>query len=148
MNYSAEVPVRMILKGARRQLNYNVKELSEDELKALWEKEGSETAYEYFAKEHKYSYCSLEMGGARWNYHGIVEEIIRAKYTSEQMEAITNNMNVIVAEFFDTLVTSGLTESVKYLLTSVKSDNMENFKTMQEWRTLAKKEAKSVLKME
>lgn len=147
MNYSEEVPVRMVLKGARRQLNYNVKELGEDELKALWEKEGSETPYDYFAKEHKYSYCSLEMGGARWNYNGIVEAIIREKYTNDQMEAITNNMNVVVAEFFNTLVTDGLGESITYLLTSVKSDNMANFKAMQEWRALAKREARDVLNM-
>ena len=63
------------------------------------------------------------------------------------MEAITNNVNVIVAEFFNTLVTDGLGESIKYLLSSVKSENMENFKDMQEWRALAKREARSILKM-
>lgn len=147
--YSSEVPVSVERHGTRRTLNYNVRELSESELQELWDKEFNkeDTSYEAFAREHKYSYNSLSIGNGRWGYSGIVEAIIREKYTNDQMEAITNNVNVIVAEFFNTLVTDGLADSIKYLLSSVKSENMENFKDMQEWRALAKREARSVLKM-
>ena len=147
--YSSEIPVSVERHGTRRTLNYNVRELGESELKELWDNElnKEDTSYEVFASQHKYSYNSLSIGNGRWGYNGIVEAIIREKYSNDQMEAITNNVNVIVAEFFNTLVTDGLGESIKYLLSSVKSENMENFKDMQEWRALAKREARSVLKM-
>lgn len=147
--YSSEIPVSVERHGTRRTLNYNVRELSESELQELWDNElnKEDTSYEVFAREHKYSYNSLSIGNGRWGYSGIVEAIIREKYTNDQMEAITNNVNVIVAEFFNTLVTDGLRDSIKYLVSSVKSENMENFKEMQEWRALAKREARSVLKM-
>ena len=123
-------------------------ELSDDEIKELWDKEeNKETPYEYFASQHKYAYNSLTMGSARWSYSEIVESIIREKYTNDQMEAITNNMNVVVAEFFNVLVTDGLMDAIKYLVTSIKDDNMNNFKEMQEWRALAKREARDVLKL-
>lgn len=147
--YSSEIPVRVERHGTRRTLNYNVRELGESELKELWDKKlnKEDTSYEAFAREHKYSYNSLSIGNGRWGYNGIVEAIIREKYSNDQMEAITNNVNVIVAEFFNTLVTDGLADSIKYLLSSVKSENMENFRDMQEWRALAKREARSILKM-
>lgn len=123
-------------------------ELSDDEIQALWDKEeNKETPYEYFASQHKYAYNSLTMGSARWSYSEIVESIIREKYTNDQMEAITNNMNVVVAELFNVLVTDGLMDAIKYLVTSIKDDNMNNFKEMQEWRALAKREARDVLKL-
>lgn len=149
IKYSSEIPVSVERHGTRRTLNYNVRELGESELKELWDKElnKEDTSYEVFAREHKYSYNSLSIGNGRWGYNGIVEAIIREKYSNDQMEAITNNVNVIVAEFFNTLVTDGLADSIKYLLSSVKSENMENFKEMQEWRALAKREARSILKM-
>ena len=146
IKYSAEQPVKVELMGARKRLNYNIRELGESEIKELWEKE-SDTPYDYFAKEHKYAYNTLTIGGARFNYNNMVEEIIRDKYTADEMEAITNNMNVIVAEFFNVLVTDGIAQAIKYLLTSIKEDNMANFKAMQEWRAMAKREARDILKM-
>ena len=148
-NYSSEAPVRVERNGTRRTLNYNIHELGESEIKELWDKETDKegTSYEAFSKEHKYEYHSLSIGNGRWGYSGIVEAIIRDKYTADEMEAITNNMNVVVAEFFNVLVTDGLVEAIKYLLSSIKSDNMENFKQMQEWRAMAKREARSVLGM-
>lgn len=128
-------------------MNYNVRELSDEEIKELWEREPQEgTPYDYFAKEHKYAYNSVTMGSARWSYSDIVEAIIREKYTSDQMEAITNNMNVVVAEFFNVLVTDGIMDAIKYLVGSINDDNTANFKAMQEWRNLAKREARSVIK--
>lgn len=146
--YSGEYPERVVRERTKRTLNYNVHELSDDEIKELWDKEeNKETPYEYFASQHKYAYNSLTMGSARWSYSEIVESIIREKYTNDQMEAITNNMNVVVAEFFNVLVTDGLMDAIKYLVTSIKDDNMNNFKEMQEWRALAKREARDVLKL-
>lgn len=128
-------------------MNYNVRELSDEEIKELWEREPQDgTPYDYFVKEHKYAYNSVTMGSARWSYSDIVEAIIREKYTSDQMEAITNNMNVMVAEFFNVLVTDGIMDAIKYLVGSVNNDNTANFKAMQEWRNLAKREARSVIK--
>lgn len=148
IKYSAEEPIKVELMGARRRLNYNVRELSESEIDALWEQEpNKDGSYNAFVKEHRYAYNTLEMGGARFNYNNMVEEIIRDKYTADEMEAITNNMNVVVAEFFNVLVTDGIAQAIKYLLTSIKEDNMANFKAMQEWRALAKREARDVLKM-
>lgn len=144
--YSAEIPEKVTRKGTRRTLNYNVRELSDEEIKELWEREPQEgTPYDYFAKEHKYAYNSVTMGSARWSYSDIVEAIIREKYTNDQMEAITNNMNAIVAEFFNALVTGGILSATKYLVESINDENSANFKAMQEWRALAKKEAREVL---
>lgn len=149
IKYSSEIPVSVERHGTRRTLNYNVRELDESELKELWDKElnKEDMSYEVFAREHKYSYNSLSIGNGRWGYSGVVEAIIREKYTNDQMEAITNNVNVVVAEFFNTLVTDGLADSIKYLVSSVKSENMSNFREMQEWRAMAKREARSVLGM-
>lgn len=146
IKYSSEVPVNTERHVTRRTLNYHVRELSEKELKELWEKETNkdDMSYDSFARQHKYAYYSLSIGNGRWNYNGIVEAIIRDKYTADEMEAITNNMNVVVAEFFNVLVTDGIAQAIKYLLTSIKEDNMSNFKEMQEWRAMAKKEAKKI----
>lgn len=146
--YSSEIPEKSVREGVKRTLNYNVRELSEEEIKALWEREeNKETPYDYFAREHKYSYNTLTVGIGRWNYKGLVEAIIRDRYSSDEMEAITNNMNAIVGEFFNVLVTEGIIGATKYLLESIHEENSENFKQMQQWRALAKKEARSVLKM-
>ena len=147
--YSSQQPVKVELMGARRRLNYNVRELSESEIKELWNKEENvETPYEYFASEHRYAYNSLVMGSGQWNYGGIVNAIIRDKYQSDEMEAITNNMNVIVSEFFEYLVAEGILRATKYLLESVNGEKSKTFEEMQNWRAMAKGEARLVLNME
>lgn len=148
LNYSAEVPEKVILMGARRKLNYNVRELSESDLSELWEKEeNKDVPFAYFAKEHKYVYNSIVIGGAQWNYGGIVNAIVREKYSIDEMEAITNNMAAINAVFMQTLVSGGIVDAIKYLKESADSDDTAAFKEMQEWRALAKREAKGVLKL-
>ena len=126
-----------------------MRELGESELKELWDKElnKEDMSYEVFAREHKYSYNSLSIGNGRWGYSGIVEAIIRDKYSADQMEAITNNMAAINAVFMQTLVSGGIVEAIKFLRESADVADAETFKAMQEWRALAKKEAKSVLKL-
>ena len=149
VKYSNEVPVSVERHGTRRTLNYNVRELGESEIKELWDKESNKEgmSYEVFAREHKYSYNSLSIGNGRWGYSGIVEAIIRDKYSADQMEAITNNMAAVNAVFMQTLVSGGIVEAIKYLRESADAADAETFREMQEWRTMAKQEAKSILKL-
>lgn len=140
------MPVRTERNGVRRTLNYNVRELEESELLDLWERETNreDLNYKAFAKEHKYAYSSVTIGNARWSYNGVVEAIIREKYTIDEMEAITNNMAAVNAVFLQTLVSDGIVEATKYLKSSIDDDNSSIFKEMQEWRAMAKREAKEL----
>jgi hypothetical protein len=148
IKYSREIPITTERNGVRRTLNYNVRELSESEINELWEKEiqKDDMSYEAFAKEHKYAYYTLTMGNARWDYNGIVEAIIREKYSIDQMEAITNNMNASVGSFFNVLVSDGIVGAIKYLKDSADEDNTVAFREMQEWRAKAKVWAREVFK--
>ena len=100
--------------------------------------------YKSWKIEHKYAYSSVTIGNARWTYSGIVEAIIREKYTIDEMEAITNNMAAVNAVFLQTLVSGGIIEATKYLKSSINDDNSTIFKEMQEWRAMAKREAKEL----
>lgn len=148
IKYSSQPPTTMERNGTRRTLNYNIHELSESEIKALWDSENKDdgTTYESFALSHKYSYNSLTMGNARWTYNGIVEAIIREKYSIDQMEAITNNMAAINAVFMQKLVSEGILEATKYLKESINDENSTIFKEMQQWRAMAKSVAKEIIK--
>lgn len=132
--------------GVKRTLNYNIRELTESELLELWQRESNreDLNYESWKIEHKYAYSSVTIGNARWTYSGIVEAIIREKYTIDEMEAITNNMAAVNAVFLQTLVSGGIIEATKYLKSSINDDNSTIFKEMQEWRAMAKKEAKEL----
>lgn len=149
-HYSATIPETSTRQGARRTLNYNVVEMSLDDIKALWHTEGHEEGTEpdeWFIQEHKYRYNSVTIGGARWTYQGIVEAIIRDKYTADEMEAIVNNMNAITSGFFNALVTDGIVSAIKYLVDSRDSEETTTFKEMQEWRAFAKKTARELFKL-
>ena len=147
--YSSEVPVKVERKGTMRTLNYGVYELSESEIKELWDNAQQEdTSYEVFAKQHKYRYWSVEIPMGQWKYDGVINAIVRQKYRSDEMEAITNNMAAVNAVFMQTLVNGGIVDAIRYLKESADSDDTETFKAMQEWRAMAKREAKSVFKME
>lgn len=147
IKYSAEYPERTKREGAKRILNYNIRELTESEIKELWGKEeNQDTPYDYFASQHKYAYNTLTMGGARWSYNNIVEAIIRDKYSADEMEAITNNMNAVTAEFFNTLISDGIISATKFLVENIKNEDTIRFKEMQEWRALAKKTAREIIK--
>ena len=147
--YSSEVPVKVERKGTMRTLNYGVYELSESEIKELWDNAQQEdTSYEVFAKQHKYGYWSVEIPMGQWKYDGVINVIVRQKYRSDEMEAITNNMAAVNAVFMQTLVNGGIVDAIRYLKESADSDDTEAFKQMQEWRAMAKREAKSVFKIE
>lgn len=146
IKYSREVPSRIEGGGVKRTLNYNIRELTESELNELWERESNreDMNYESWKIEHKYAYNSVTIGNARWAYSGVVEAIIREKYSIDEMEAITNNMAAINAVFMQTLVTDGIVGAIKYLKDSADSEDTNTFKEMQEWRQLAKNEAKEI----
>lgn len=146
IKYSREVPSRIEGGGVKRTLNYNIRELTERELQDLWERESNreDMNYESWKIEHKYAYNSVTIGNARWTYSGVVEAIIREKYSIDEMEAITNNMSAINAVFMQTLVTDGIVGAIKYLKDSADSEDTNTFKEMQEWRQLAKNEAKEI----
>lgn len=151
--YSREIPIKVERERRGYTLNYNVKETSEEEVLDLWLSSGrSETEgdvpTEDFKQDHKYVYHSIYVAMGQWKYDGLVEAIIRDKYTIDQMEAITNNMNVIVGEFFNQLVTGGIIQATKYLVDSIHDANTANFKEMQEWRAMAKSEARGAFKKE
>lgn len=146
-NYSSKVPERVVRNGVRKTLNYNILELSPSEIQSLWNNQypnESETPADWFVVEHKYMYNSVTIGGAKWKYDEVVSAIIRDKYREDEMEAITNNLAAVNAMFFQTLVNDGIVGAIQYLRDSYKSDDTERFKEMQEWRALAKKEAKEV----
>lgn len=150
--YSAEVPQQIINTAPKGTLNYGVYEVSEEEMKQLWDEfrsnmeDASEEPDEWFCMEHKYGYYSLEIPMGQWTNDGIVNAIIRDKYRIDEMEAITNNMAAINAVFMQTLVTDGVIAATKYLKDSIDNDKSKRFKEMQEWRSMAKEVAKSIIK--
>lgn len=147
--YSSQRPARVERSKRGYTLNYNVKESSEEELLDLWNNIGrSETEGKYptdgFKRENKYVYNSVYVAMGQWRYDGVINAIIRDKYRSDEMEAITNNMAAINAVFLQTLVNGGIVEAIKFLRESADAADAETFREMQEWRALAKKEAKDI----
>ena len=145
--YSGQVPEKVERYASYRVLNYNIRETTEAEILEEWKysNEGEEPS-EDFKDTHKYMYYTLRIPTTQWSYGGIVNAIVRQKYQPDQMEAITNNMAAINAVFMQTLVSGGIVEAIKFLRESADATDAETFREMQEWRALAKKEAKSVLK--
>ena len=146
-NYSNEQPqkVERIRNGYR--LNYNIRETTEEELLELWQsssrsEEEGDVPTDDFKRENKYVYHSINVPMGQWSYGGVVNAIIRDKYRVDEMEAITNNMAAINALFMQTLVSEGIVDAIQYLRESYDKDNAEIFKEMQDWRTMAKQEAR------
>lgn len=148
--YSKEIPQLTERVGRVMRVNYGVWELTEEEILALWleeikDKEGEqETPDSWFIEEHRYGYYSTDVLIGQWNYNGVVEAIIREKYSQNEMEAIINNMAAITAVFMQMLVSEGIIAATKYLKDSIDDDNTARFKEMQEWRALAKRTAKEI----
>lgn len=150
--YTSTKPTMLVNSAPRATLNYGVYEVSEDELQMLWQEQrgamGDESGSidQWFREEHKYGYNELLIPLGQMTYAGIVNAIIRDKYTQADMEAITNNMAAVNAVFMQTLVTDGIINATKYLKDSINDENSAKFKEMQEWRDMAKKIAKEILK--
>ena len=151
--FSSEVPTKVEQSRKGFVLNYNVREATEEEILEEWQSSG--TGGEHgdvptgdFVREHRYVYNSVNVPMGQWNYGGIINAIVRDRYTVDEMESITNNVTAVVSEFFNGLVAVGLSEAIKILMSSFKGSNTELFMEMQMWRAMAKREAKAALKME
>lgn len=147
--YSREILNKVERMGGKFVLNYHLQETTEEEILSLWESEyyGMEDygqPDEYFKEEHKYNFNQVIVPMGKWKYNEVVSAIIRDKYREDEMEAITNNMNAVVSEFFSILITDGIIKATKYLVDSVDDEKMKQFKEMQEWRAFAKKTAKEI----
>lgn len=136
-------------------LNYDVQETPMEEIQRQWrlsrggmEGEDAGSPDASFIGEHKYMYYSVSVPMGKWSYGGIVDIIVREKYAVSEMESINNNMAAVNAMYMQILVSEGIVAAVAYLKESFDSDNTATFTEMQQWRALAKKEAKAVLKLE
>lgn len=149
--FASSVPVQVERNGSIRVLNYGAREATEAEIAEAWKgasmSEQGDVPTDDFERSHKYVYYSVRVPMAQWNYGGIINAIVRDKYRTDEMEAINNNMAAINAVFMQTLVTGGLVEAIKFLRESADAAETETFRDMQEWRALAKREARNVLKM-
>ena len=151
--YSKDFPVKANKIGSKFDLNYNIRETTEEEMLLLWRTEyvGLEDMPEVpdnsFVEEHKYNYNQISVPMGKWKYDEVVSAIIRDKYREDEMEAITNNLAAVNAMFFQTLVSEGIVEAIQYLRDSYRSEDTERFKEMQEWRALDKKEAREIFKI-
>lgn len=147
--FSSEVPEKLGKYRNGLVLNYAIRESTEEEILQEWqnggrmEAEGEEPTAD-FISQHKYTYYTLNIPMGQWKYDGVVNAIIRDKYRSDEMEAITNNMAAVNAVFLQTLVTEGIIEATKYLKDSVNEINSTQFREMQEWRRLAKDTAREI----
>lgn len=146
--FSSEVPEKVERNGSIRVLNYDVREATEVEILEEWKNSSmsgqGDVPTSDFVSSHKYVYYSVRVPMAQWSYGGIVNAIVREKYSIDEMEAITNNMAAINAVFMQTLVSGGIVEAIKFLRESADAADTETFREMQEWRAMAKKEAKAV----
>lgn len=151
--YSQEQPTQIVESRFYRIIAFNVYLVEEEEIQSLWDDMTSKSEEEfpkypddYFKELHKYGYYQVQVPMGQWTYEGIVNAIIRDKYSIDAMEAITNNMAAINAVFMQTLVSEGIVAATKYLKDSINDENTANFKEMQEWRKMAKEVAKSIIK--
>lgn len=146
--FASSVPEKVERNGSIRVLNYGVREATEAEILEAWKgasmSEQDDVPTDDFVSRHKYVYYSVSVPMAQWKYDGVVNAIIREKYRADEMEAITNNMNVVVSQFFAELVSEGIIKATAHLVETMKEVSQDTFKEMQEWRALAKKEAKEV----
>lgn len=151
--YSKEIPNKVERMGGKFILNYHLQETTEEEILSLWDdfNYGMEEDYgqpdDYFKEEHKYNFNQVVVPMGKWKYDEVVSAIIRDKYREDEMEAITNNLAAVNAMFFQTLVSDGIVEAIKFLKDNANSEDTKRFKEMQEWRALAKKEAREIFKV-
>lgn len=145
--FSKEMPERVENRGSKRVLNYNIRKATDEEIRNEWLMSGvvgeSEPTQD-FKDSHKWVYNQVSVPMGKWRYDMVVDAIVRDKYRSDEMEAMTNNMAAINAVFMQTLVSDGIIAATKYLKDSIDDVNTQNFKAMQEWRAMAKREAKEV----
>lgn len=93
-----------------------------------------------------YEWDSIEILPLQQTYEGITAALINAKYSNDEMQAITNNMTAKLSLFFEELlVGGGLTNAIKTLKDTYDDSNSTAFKDMQIWRKEAKEIALQAL---
>lgn len=130
-----------------RIVNFAIRETTEEDILNAWNDiygNSNREPDKWFREEHRFVYYEILIPLGKWKYDEVVSAIIRDKYREDEMEAITNNMNMVVSEFFSTLVSEGIIQATKFLVESANGDSMNRFKEMQEWRAFAKKEAREI----
>ena len=147
IKFSKDIPNKLekVINGIL--IRYNITEVSEEEIVKKWKQQYNNLdGYpdNIFINNNKYKYSEIRIPQGRVTYEKIVEDLIRDKYTIDEMEAITNNLNAVISEFFSVLITDGIIKATKYLVDSVDDEKMKQFKEMQEWRAFAKKTAKEI----
>lgn len=85
-----------------------------------------------------YEWDSVEILPLQQTYEGITAALINAKFSNDEMQAITNNMTAKLSLFFEDLLTKGLTDAIKTLKDTYDDSNSSAFKDMQIWRKEAK----------
>lgn len=79
---------------------------------------------------------TVELETGVWNYGAIVSALVRAKYSADDIEAITNNNIALLT--MPSEVSSAASEEDR-------EEKLAEFKEMQEWRSKCKKRAKELL---
>ena len=98
-----------------------------------------------------YSYYSVTVPIARWDYDNIVSYIITAEYPNDRMQAVINNYHqeTDLATLIDLLRTTQnfnkLRSAMAEWLSSRDKDIVAEYETMQQWRAMAKEVAKEIL---
>lgn len=92
-----------------------------------------------------YEWDSIEILPLQQTYEGITAALINAKYSNDDMQAITNNMTAKLSLFFEDLLTKGLTDAIKTLKDTYDDSNSSAFRDMQIWRKEAKEIALQAL---
>ena len=149
--FSGSAPVSVERFASYRVLNYDIREATEAEIAEAWKYSGTgqcDVPTDEFVASHRYVYYSVRIPVNQWSYGGIVNAIVREKYDVSGMESLNNNITATVYGFFMELLSGGIVQAVQYLKDSFKDlVNTEDFKAMQEWRALAKREAREVLNL-
>lgn len=159
--YSYEEPKQIAYEtqgdSTKRILNYDIREVTIDEIKDLWkaflnenkdDQSFSSKPEDWFVSNHKWQYRRLTFPIGIWSYEDVVEAIIRDKYSQSEMESITNNMTAVLSGFLQDLATNGILSATKWLISNIDEDNATRFSEMQAWRKMAKDTAKSIFKNE
>lgn len=79
---------------------------------------------------------TVELETGVWNYGAIVSALVRAKYSADDIEAITNNNIALLT--MPSEVSSAASEEDR-------EEKLAEFKEMQEWRSKCKERARELL---
>lgn len=149
MNIYEERPETVTTKVIGGYITYiylEVRELTEDELAANG-LDGTQHAY-WTAQETTYKH---EQPLTEADYGQIVNAIIRSRYTSSEMESITNNylQETDLSKLIDLLRTTQnfnkLRLAMNEWLSSRDQDVVAEYEKMQEWRKKAKEAARTAI---